>query len=92
MSVNTNDNRNKAQRPADVQSVLPSLDRGFILRMIEAFFQQIHPIPFDLYLHKASLVQRFESGQLGHALLLALASTTCELLNMGLDLKAWSVG
>lgn len=90
-SVNTHKDQITAQEPSDTQSVLPSLDKSFVLRMIEAFFQHIHPIPVYSYLHKASLVQRFESGQLDHALLLALASTTCELLDMGADLTAQSV-
>ncbi|KAH6643185.1 hypothetical protein C7974DRAFT_118693 [Boeremia exigua] len=76
--------------PASLEPVLPSLENSFVLRMIEAFFQHIHPIPVYSYLHKASLVQRFERGLLDQALLLALAGTTCELLDMGADLKAQS--
>lgn len=78
--------------PASADFMLPLLDSSFVLRLIEAFFQHIHPLPVYSYLHKASLIQRFESGQLDHALLLAVTGTTCELLDMGADLKAQSLG
>lgn len=81
----------KAKGLANTQKVLPSLDSDFVLRIIEASFQHIHPISVFSYLHKASLVQRVESGQLDQTLLLALASTACELLDMGAYLRAQSV-
>lgn len=66
------------------------LDHGLVLRVFEAFFQHIHPIPVYSFFHKASLVERFESNSLDRALVLALTATTCELLDMGERLKAQS--
>lgn len=64
------------------------MDHNFVLRMFEAFFQHLHPIPTYSFLHKASLVERFESGDLDPALLLTLVATTCEMLDMGAELRA----
>jgi hypothetical protein len=53
------------------------------MRMFEAFFQHIHPIPLYSFFHKASLVQRFEAGTLDHALILSIIGITCQYLDMG---------
>lgn len=53
------------------------------MRMFEAFFQHIHPIPLYSFFHKASLVQRYEAGLLDSSLVLAVIGMTCQLLEMG---------
>ena len=85
-SSQTRDVTTEPTGQARIEEAPSALDSTFVLRMIEAFFQHVHPIPVYSYFHKASLVQRFESGLLDHTLVLALAGTTCELLDMGADL------
>ena len=60
-----------------------SLDDGLVMRMFEAFFQHVHPIPLYSFFHKASLVQRFEAGILDNSLILAIIGMTCQLTDMG---------
>ncbi|KPI43034.1 uncharacterized protein AB675_2111 [Cyphellophora attinorum] len=71
----------------DVSAV--SLDDGLVMRMFEAFFQHVHPIPLYSFFHKASLVQRFEAGQLDTSLILSMIGMTCQLLDMGPGLREY---
>lgn len=74
-------------RVYDVSSA--SLDDGLVMRMFEAFFQHIHPIPLYSFFHKASLIQAFEAGLLQSGLVLSIIGMTCQLLDMGPGMKAY---
>lgn len=86
-STELQDVQTTSTAPAGTTAILPSLEGSFVLRMFEAYFQHIHPIPAYSYLHKASLVHRFEAGHLDRALIKALIGTTCELLHLGAKLR-----
>lgn len=68
---------------------LASLDDGLVMRMFEAFFQHIHPIPLYSFFHKASLIQAFEAGLLQSGLVLSIIGMTCQLLDMGPGMKEY---
>lgn len=74
-------------RVYDVSSA--SLDDGLVMRMFEAFFQHIHPIPLYSFFHKASLIQAFEAGLLQSGLVLSIIGMTCQLLDMGPGMKEY---
>jgi hypothetical protein len=59
------------------------------MRMFEAFFQHIHPIPLYSFFHKASLIQAFEAGLLQSGLVLSIMGMTCQLLDMGPGMKEY---
>ncbi|ETN45880.1 uncharacterized protein HMPREF1541_00061 [Cyphellophora europaea CBS 101466] len=74
-----------APRVYDVSA--SSLDDGLVMRMFEAFFQHIHPIPLYSFFHKASLIQAFEADLLQSGLVLSIIGMTCQLLDMGPGMK-----
>jgi len=73
--------------PVEAAEISPLLDEAMVTRILESFFQYIQPIPVYSFLHKASLVHRFETGLINPALLLALIGTTCEMIDMGISMK-----
>lgn len=73
--------------PAEVTAISSSLDGPMVMRILESFFQHIQPIPVYSFLHKASLVHRFEAGLLHSGLLLALIGTTCGMLEITPSMK-----
>jgi hypothetical protein len=72
---------------AEVTAVNPLLNQTMILRVLEAFFQNIQPLPMYSYLHKASLIHRFQTGLLSPSLLLALIGITCDILDLGPSMR-----
>jgi hypothetical protein len=71
--------------PTEVTAISSFLDEAMVAKILEAFFQNIQPMPVYSFLHKASFIHRFEAGLMSPALLLALIGTTCELLDIGVS-------
>jgi hypothetical protein len=69
-----------------LQSTSSFPDESFdalIGRTFDQFFRHVHHIPMFSFLHRASLMERYHSGKVEKALLLALVGITSYLTDMG---------
>ena len=57
------------------------------MNALDNFFRHIHPIPVFSFLHKASIIQRYQAGLLDNGLILALFGITAQLTNLGPGMK-----
>jgi poly [ADP-ribose] polymerase len=58
-------------------------DEALALKAFETFFRQIHHIAMFSFLHRPSLLERYHSGSLDRALVLALIGITSLLTDLG---------
>ncbi|KUL87099.1 hypothetical protein ZTR_05649 [Talaromyces verruculosus] len=61
----------------------PSLDNKLYERALANFFEQLHAIPMFSFLHRVSLVQRFQAGVTDEPVLLAITGLAFLLTDMG---------
>lgn len=72
--------------PLAVPSASPSFSdppESLIFRTFENYFQHVHHIPVFSFLHRASLMERYNAGSLDRSLLLALVGITSMLTDLG---------
>lgn len=62
---------------------------ALIGRTFEKFFRHVHHIPMYSFLHRASLMERYHSGKVERALLLALVGITSYLTDMGPGMREY---
>ncbi|KAI1078763.1 hypothetical protein F5B20DRAFT_203051 [Whalleya microplaca] len=58
-------------------------DEALIHRTFNNFFRHVHHVPVFSFLHRASLMQRYHTGMMDKALLLALVGITSLLTDLG---------
>ncbi|UPK94767.1 hypothetical protein LCI18_005702 [Fusarium solani-melongenae] len=71
---------------------VPFPDESFdalIGRTFDQFFRHVHHIPMYSFLHRASLMERYHSGKVEKALLLALVGITSYLTDMGPGMREY---
>ncbi len=59
------------------------------MRTLDIFFHHVHHVPVFSFLHRASLMQRYHSGLVDRALLLALVGVTTLLVDRGPGMAAY---
>ncbi|KAH7033609.1 uncharacterized protein B0I36DRAFT_430789 [Microdochium trichocladiopsis] len=64
-------------------------DETLILRTFNNFFRHVHHVPVFSFLHRASLMQRYHSGMMDRALLLALVGLTSLLTDLGPGMREY---
>ncbi|KAF4975389.1 hypothetical protein FZEAL_7819 [Fusarium zealandicum] len=74
--------------PHDVALPDDSFD-ALIGRTFEKFFRHVHHIPMYSFLHRASLMERYHSGKVERALLLALVGITSYMTDMGPGMREY---
>ncbi|KPM38821.1 hypothetical protein AK830_g7756 [Neonectria ditissima] len=74
--------------PHDVAYPDESFD-ALIGRTFDQFFRHVHHIPTFSFLHRASLMERYHSGKVEKALLLALVGITSYLTDMGPGMREY---
>ncbi|CAM1507897.1 Fc.00g047450.m01.CDS01 [Cosmosporella sp. VM-42] len=78
--------------PSTYNHDIPCPDESFdalIGRTFEKFFYHVHHIPMYGFLHRASLMERYHSGKVDRALLLALVGITSYLTDMGPGMREY---
>ena len=56
---------------------------------LDNFFKHIHPIPVYSFLHKASIIQRYEAGTVDSGLLLSIIGISSQLTNLGPGMREY---
>ena len=59
------------------------------MRALDNFFKHIHPIPVYSFLHKASILQRYEAGTVDTGLLLAIIGIASQLTDLGPGMREY---
>jgi Fungal specific transcription factor domain len=64
-------------------------DESLVMKALDNFFKHIFPIPVFSFLHKPSIIQRYQSGLLDKALTLAIVGITSQLTDLGAGTRAY---
>lgn len=63
---------------------LPQPDDPIVKRAFDNYFRHVHHVPMFSFLHRASLMERYDAGLLDRALLLAIVGIAALLTDLGL--------
>lgn len=63
--------------------VLPQPDDPIVKRAFDNYFRHVHHVPMFSFLHRASLMERYDAGLLDRALLLAIVGIAALLTDLG---------
>ena len=64
-------------------------DEALVMQALENFFKDIFPIPVFSFLHKPSIIQRYQAGLLDKALTLAIVGLTSLLTDLGPGMREY---
>ena len=64
-------------------------DESLVMHAVENFFKHIFPIPVFSFLHKPSIIQRYQAGLLDKALTLAIVGLTSLLTDLGPGMRQY---
>lgn len=64
-------------------------NEAFVMSALDNFFKQIFPIPVFSFLHKPSIIQRYQVGLLDKALTLAIVGLTTQLTDLGPGMREY---
>ncbi|KFG79918.1 hypothetical protein MANI_009165 [Metarhizium anisopliae] len=81
-----------ANTPSTFNHEISSIDESFdslTSRTFDQFFRHVHHIPMYSFLHRASLMEQYNSGKVDKALLLALIGITSCLTDMGAGVREY---
>ncbi|RMZ82636.1 hypothetical protein DV738_g1655, partial [Chaetothyriales sp. CBS 135597] len=72
----------------DVRRTL-ALEDSTVMLALDNFFKHIHPIPVFSFLHKASIIQRYESGTVDTGLILSIIGIASQMTNLGPGMREY---
>ena len=64
-------------------------EEPLVMRAFENFFKHIFPIPVFSFLHKPSIIQRYQTSLLDRALTLAIVGVTSQLTDLGPGMREY---
>ncbi|RMZ86428.1 hypothetical protein DV736_g6346, partial [Chaetothyriales sp. CBS 134916] len=66
-----------------------ALEESTVMLALDNFFKHIHPIPVFSFLHKASIIQRYESGTVDTGLILSIIGIASQMTNLGPGMREY---
>ncbi|RMD41536.1 hypothetical protein DV735_g3607, partial [Chaetothyriales sp. CBS 134920] len=66
-----------------------ALEDSTVMLALDNFFKHIHPIPVFSFLHKASIIQRYESGTVDTGLILSIIGIASQMTNLGPGMREY---